>query len=279
MEKILLAVDAQKIDTGTLDFACFLGKLTGSSITGAFLENLVANEKPVLKKMYGGSFLDWQVNEQDPAYIKKMKNISDNIEFFKQACANRSVDCAVQKFEGNPLREIIDESRYVDLLIIDSETSFKKNYEGAPTDFANYVLRNSECPVIVAPESFDAIDTIVFAYDGSWTSFFAIKQFTYLFPQFMTKKIHVVHVNKNIPWGATDRDRVKEWLKAHYKFFEFEILEGDAETRLLPYLFMKKNTFIVMGAYGRSVLSQHFKRSHAKLLIKAVTQPIFIAHS
>ena len=33
-----------------------------------------------------------------------------------------------------------------------------------------------------------------------------------------------------------------------------------------------------MGAYGRNDLSQFFKISHADILIKTVTQPIFIAH-
>ena len=51
MEKILLAIDAINLDMPALDFACYLGRLTNSKITGVFLENLVADEKLVIKKM------------------------------------------------------------------------------------------------------------------------------------------------------------------------------------------------------------------------------------
>jgi len=36
MEKILLALDAHQLETNTIDFACFIAKLTGSKLTGVF---------------------------------------------------------------------------------------------------------------------------------------------------------------------------------------------------------------------------------------------------
>ena len=47
MERILLAIDAVNPDKGALEFACYLGKLTKSKITGVFLENMVARDQPV----------------------------------------------------------------------------------------------------------------------------------------------------------------------------------------------------------------------------------------
>lgn len=58
MEKILLAIDAVNPDTNGLDFACYLGRLTRSKITGVFLENLVAEERLVFKEMYEGTHID-----------------------------------------------------------------------------------------------------------------------------------------------------------------------------------------------------------------------------
>ena len=51
MEKILLAVDAINPDNNSLEFACYLGRLTKSKITGVFLENLPIEERPLLKKV------------------------------------------------------------------------------------------------------------------------------------------------------------------------------------------------------------------------------------
>jgi len=55
-------------------------------------------------------------------------------------------------------------------------------------------------------------------------------------------------------------------------------LKGDPDSKLFEELLVRKNIFLVMGAYGRNAVSRFFKRSQADMLIKAVSQPIFIAH-
>ena len=45
----------------TLEFACYLGRMTKSKVTGVFLENLAAEEKPLLKQMQGMDYTDWEV--------------------------------------------------------------------------------------------------------------------------------------------------------------------------------------------------------------------------
>ena len=46
MEKILLAIDAYNPDKNAIEFACYLGRLTKSKITGIFLENVTAGQSP-----------------------------------------------------------------------------------------------------------------------------------------------------------------------------------------------------------------------------------------
>ena len=71
---------------------------------------------------------------------------------------------------------------------------------------------------------------------------------------------------------------MKEWLNAHYKEVEFVILKGDATDEMFGYLIEKKNAIVVMGAYGRSLLSRFFQPSHARLVVKTVNLPVFITH-
>ena len=54
--------------------------------------------------------------------------------------------------------------------------------EVQPNFYMIEALRASESPVVVVPENFSRIDHLAFAYDGGKESMFAIKQFTYLFP-------------------------------------------------------------------------------------------------
>jgi nucleotide-binding universal stress UspA family protein len=277
MEKILLAIDAKNLDMPALDFACFIGRLTNSKITGIFLENLVANETPVLRKIQATGYPEWE-DESSADYQNRKKAIEKNISFFKEACEKRAVRCSLHNDGGLPADEIINESRYADLVIVDAATSFHKTYEGVPTEFVKDILQKSECPVIIAPESFDGIDEIVFTYDNSKSSVFAIKQFTSLFPELHDRRTTILQVNEAQAWTDKAKYNFREWLQNHYTAIDFEILDGDIDDKLFDYLFKRKNVFIVMGAYGRNTVSRFFRKSHADRLIKTITQPIFIAH-
>ncbi len=277
MEKILLAIDAMKPDIKSLDFACYLANLTHSKITGIFLENLVSVENPekIFPEMRSGQIVtadNYSVIEQ------KETCCEENINRFNEACGKRGVKHTIHRDRGVPAEEMIEESRFADMIIIDAETSFTKRYEGAPTKFVKEVLENAECPVIISPVDFNGINEIVFTYDGSRSSAFAIKQFTYLLPELKDKKITILQVNKENNKIIREKYKLKEWLKGHYSNIGFTLLEGDPKFELFTYLLNKRNIFVVMGAYGRNLLSHFFNRSHAELVVMVIDKPVFIAH-
>jgi hypothetical protein len=279
MEKILLAIDAIEPNKNALDFACYLGRLNKSAVTGVFLENLVAEERSVLKQLAGavvnsGELVSGNQHEQQV----KVQLIEKNIALFNDGCAAREVNCNLHHDRGIPETELLSESRFADVLVVPPELSFRKKFEGIPSEFIKDLLKKVECPVVLAPEGFDGIDEIIFTYNGSSQSVFAMKQFTYLFPGLHDKKVTVIQVNDRGEWQDPDKYKMKEWLKQHYDTFSFQALKGDTDITLFDYVFKKKNFFLVMGAYGRNTVSLFFKHSPADLLIKKITQPIFIAH-
>jgi hypothetical protein len=278
MEKILLAVDAIHPDRNSLDFSCYLGRLTKSAITGVFLENLAIGQRLELQNNYSSEYA--AVRSWDPSqeYIAQLEFIEKNIFLFKEGCSNREVCYKVHRDRGVPTQELIEETRFADLLVVDPTTSFSKRFESPPTSFIRNLLKKSECPVIIAPESFEAIDEIVFSYNLSASSMFAIKHFTYLFPQLHDKKIRVLQINREGEWLGTEKYKLKEWLKCYYANFFFEAIKGDMEIELFDYLLKRKNALLVMGAVGRNAVSRFFSRNPAESLIQTVSQPIFIAH-
>jgi hypothetical protein len=278
MKRILLAIDALNADRNSLDFACFLGRLNKSKVTGVFLENLIADEKSLLKVMQGSAYVDWGIDKNSEEYKAKMDLIKKNITLFGEGCVNREVNYNLLQTGGEPAAQLIEESRFADMLVVDAETSFNKRFEGPPTEFVKDVLKKAECPVIIAPDRFEAIDEIVFTYTNSASSVFAIKQFTYLFPKLKDKRVRIIHVNKEGKWPVPEKNKLMEWLKNYYTDIHFEALEGEPESALFGSFLNSRNTFIVMGAYGRNSLSQFLKRSRADLLMNTITQPIFIAH-
>ena len=279
MRKRVVAINAANPDKNSLEFASYLGRLTNSKITGVFLENLAYEETLTLRASVERNNLKAGLNEQVAQKSGKTELIEENISMYKEAAASRGVHLLLHRDRGIPAYELIEESRYADMIVLDGATSFNKQFEGTPTNFIKDVLKSTECPVIIAPENFEAIDEVVFTYDGSASSVFAIKQFTYLFPQLHDKKISVVHINDSGEWKDANRFKLKELLKNYYYDLHFEVLKGNIYNSLVEFVFTRKNTFLVMGAYGRNTLSRIIKPSRADLIIKAIPQPIFIAHS
>jgi hypothetical protein len=278
MDKILLAIDAVNPNRSALDFACYLAKLTNSKITGIFLENLVADERPMLKSAYGTRYLEWDIDESSVEYLDKRELIEKNIQLFKDTCEQKFTKYNLHRDRGVPHQEIVNESRYADLIIVDPSISFNKKQQNKPSAFVKHILKDTECPVIIAPNSFEGIDELIVAYDGSRSAAFAIKQFSYLFPEFDDRKITVLQVNKEGEWNGTDKHNLKEWLQNRYSAIGFEVVKGNAEDELFNYVLRKKKSFVIMGAYGRNALSRYFKPSQADAVIKNRCHPIFISH-
>ncbi len=278
MQNILVAIDVLSPDEKTLDFACYLATVTHSKLTGVFLENLIYADKPVIKSVYGSPYVETILSTDIPENEEKRKACHNAIRHFNEVCGRKGIKHYIHLDRATPAEELIEESRFADLLIVDAETSFSKRTESIPTKFVKDILAESECPVIISPESFQGVDEIIFAYDGSKSSVLAIKQFTYLFPQFADRMIRIVQVNKDDENSIKEKRKLKEWLKSHYSNIDIVVLYGEPGEELFLYLLNKENMFVVMGAYGRSWISNLFSKSDADLVVKSLNLPVFIAH-
>ncbi|UPK72721.1 universal stress protein [Chitinophaga filiformis] len=278
MKKILYVTDVVKLDPATLDFACYLCNLSHSKLTGIFLENLRGEARS--GKMLKETALEGGINVQTEN-VEELKEqcLADNIQLFKDSCEKRGVTGIVHRDLGIPLEDVVMESRYADLLLIDAATSFSVAKENVPTRFVTDVLADAECPVVILPESFEGLNKIVFTYDGRGSSVFAIKQFTQLFPELKEHPVVVITVmeDKNKP-SPEERYKLKEWLHDHYSDVDFIVMDGNVKTGLLDSLLLRDKDFIVMGAYGRNAFSTLFTPSHAAPILKLIAQPVFIAH-
>lgn len=227
-----------------------------------------------LATAYAGTFVTTDIIRP----VTQEADEGDPVALFTDTCAKHNVLCDVHSNALVPVYEIIEESRFADLLIVDGSLSFEKHRETAPSSFVKDVLYYAECPVIVAPQQFAGIDEVIFAYDGSASSVFAIRQFTYLFPGLEDKTATVLHVTENDEWPAREKQLMADWLKPHYSVINFRLLKGSARNELPAYLQGRENLFVVMGAFGRSMLSRMIRHSNAAPLLKTADLPVFITH-
>jgi hypothetical protein len=272
MKKILLAIDADHINQAAVDLACYIAQLTHSKLMGIFFER--KEEALLTHRVY--DLPKESIITKEPAGTAIQKS---PLQLFEEACANRGIRAQVMhSITKKPARKMVAESRFADCMIIQADMSFNNVYEGTPTDFARAVLAGAECPVLMAPPDFNAINEIIFTYDGSRSAVFAIKQFTYLFPQLADKKVILLEVNETEADQVLEKEKIGSLLKMHYSGIGFQVLQGRAGEELFKYLLNKKDSFVVMGAFGRGIFSELFKPSTAHLMLGTICCPFFIAH-
>jgi hypothetical protein len=277
MEKILVVIDPLKANRNLLDFALYIGQQTKSAITGIFIENAVTG-KPVEKDLHGFPVVfSNNVTAKNRLVIKS--EIEEILSDFERKCVDRWIPFVVHRDYGVPIDDVVAESRFADLMLIDAGIEIEKKSEQTPTAFVREILRKSECPVILAPGHPGDIHEIIFCYDGSPNAMHAIRQFTCLFPQYKDKKLVILEVTKDEKGNRQVEKRLREWVGNHYTHFQHEIRKGAVRQILFDSVFKKENIFIVMGSFGRSALSAFFKKATAESLIKLTTQPVFIAHT
>ena len=275
MEKIVLVLNAHRPDTASIDFACWIAKLTAAKLTGLLIDEVYAAEAPVF--MAESSYFDLTLCGETQAGVATETDRA--VKLFLDECHLKKVAASICVVKGEPMQQVIAESRFADLLVIDSAMHFYKEELLLPSHFTKEVLAHAECPVLLAPAMFHDIDEIVFCYDGSASSVFAIKQLTYLFPSFADKNVLLLEVSR-LHSRELDEDHrnMLEWLQAHYKAVCYQTLKGTVKDELFTFFFMKTRKLVVMGAYGRSSISTFFKRSSADVLIRTVDLPLFITH-
>ncbi|AEV99871.1 hypothetical protein A4D02_25700 [Niastella koreensis] len=277
MKKILLVLDAAHIDTEIIHFACNFASLSHSTLTGLFYGNY-EEEQPEVKMEFGAPYI-----EEPPVYSMgpniTLQQLEEHMTQFKSTCAVRGVRCDVH-FDNTSYgsESIITESRFADFLIIKASATRERKLKDTPTPFVKDVLAAAECPVLVAPASLSEIKEIVFAYDGSRSAVFAIKQFTYLFPELSDKKAVVLQVNKDEDMPVTEQEHMGKWLRLHYSSIGFQVLQGKASEELFAYLYDRQHAIVVMGSYGRNGLSELIKPATASPLLKTINLPFFITH-
>lgn len=275
MKKILLAIDPLEINTNTVDFACYIARASRSKLIGIFLDDYSLAESSSLASMpYGEPIRKVQNSAAEERHLIITKSMNE----FHNLCANREVRSSVHSDSGVAVDELLKETRYADMLLLEPGMSFSSHPETLPSDFTKHILAKAECPVVITPYSFNEIEEVVFTYDESPSAVFAMKQFTYLFPEFADKGVTIMEVLNGHHLSENAKKQLQELLQMHYNKVRLQVLKGAEENELFRVLLKKKNAFVVMGAYGRNVFSEMFKHSTADILIKTSNIPFFIAH-
>jgi hypothetical protein len=272
MKKILLAFNGTQFSEGAFAFVSRLNEQSPLLLTGLFLPQLThAGLWSYASAMSGLSYLP-QVDEDADALQK-------NIELFETKCRANGIAYRVhQDYYDFALPELKKETRFADLLVLSSEKSFYSFQESDTDPAMNDVLHLAECPVVVVPETFSFPEKNILAYDGSESSVYAIKMFAYLLPQLCTNETLLLYSDEQADPELPSQVYIEELAAQHFPNLELGKVSIYPDKYFTEWIAQSRNALLVSGSFGRSALSQLFKKSFIANIITEHRLPVFIAH-
>jgi len=201
-----------------------------------------------------------------------------SIERFERLCTDNGIAFSIQKDTDQAAEESIkQETRFADLLLVGSSSFYEKPEEKIANPFLKGILHISECPIIIIPRHFNFPGNILLAYDGSADSVYAIKLFAYLFPYYSNHKTTLVYAGKNEKEPVPAYAHIESFAGRH--FSDLSIRQPDLkEETLAQWLQEQEPDLLVTGSAGRSYISELFKRSFSRDIIREHKRTVFMAH-
>ena len=278
MKKILAAFDGLKYSESTRDYALEMARNNESHLVGLFLEDMAYHSYKIYDLITDEGVVYEAEREKLDKKDEKIRAVA--VANFTKACRKAGVHFSIHKDKNVAIQELLKESIYAELVIIDNQETLTHHPENLPTRFIHDLLPDVECPVMVVPHKYREIDRLVLLFDGEPSSVYAIKMLSYTLPVLKKHPIEIVTVNSfkqdlHIPDGRL----MKEFIKRHFPSATFVTLKGLPETEIVDYLKESHgNPLVALGAYRRGKVSRWFRTSLADVIMKELNLPLFIAH-
>jgi hypothetical protein len=210
---------------------------------------------------------------------RDQETVDQNLLSFTEYCNRQLIKCRV--YEEDYLLEIanlVTESRFADLLFI-SNRCFEKSDDGLKRTFnLKQVLHKVECPVLVLPEIFQPLKRVIIAYDGKKESMFAIKQFCYLFPEYLELPVEIVYLGNDDYNDVPKVALLKEYVMQNFSSVNICQIEVDPKDGFAGWVSSRKDSLVVAGAYSRTGMFNSSINSFIDPVLEMQLSPVFIAH-
>jgi hypothetical protein len=279
MKKILVAIDGLNYKPSVTELAISLATRTNGHLVGLFLHDKTYHSYKIYD-IVTGTLMSKEHIEKGEAHDKQLRK--EAVEEFIAACNLHKITHTVREDKDIALPELIHESLYTDLLVINSGEHFSYYPTSSPSRFMKELLESVHCPVLLAPDEVQPITKAVLLYDGSPSSVTAIKRFCDQAPKYSTAQIDVEVLTIKGPGESLhlrDNKLIKEYLKRHFPKATYTAVNGEAN-RKIPAMLKKEpcSTVVVLGAYQRGMVSRWLRTSMADILLSTTKLPLFIAH-
>ena len=268
MKKVITVFDGENFSESAINFVKQYPAVKKPLLVGVFLSSVdYSNEFSSISM--GGSIIP---------VIDDVEKVAKNIKRFKSLCEMHQLEYKMHNDSGEEaLEQLREETVFADLLILSSEHFFSRAGEEQPSANMRKILERSECPVLLLPEEYNFPKNNIFAYDGSESSVYAIKQFSYVFPEFRGNESTLVYASDK-EGDIPEKRLVEELLGRHFKELHIHKLDFSPKKYFSTWLTERNEAIVVSGGYSTKGLRSIFHKNFMSEVLADHKVPVFIAH-
>jgi len=276
-KKIVIGLDPSDYTKTALNIAIRRARELGSVLVGV----TVVNTEDI-KDSVGGAPVG-AIHYAEKAVEKNLtlaqKRAQDLIANFEKVCSENNVKYESFIKDGDPAKEIIEEARTADLIIIGIKTHFRLEHPDVEGETLEKLLKESVAPVMAVTEKPTLPTKLLIAYDGSTQSAKAMREYVHISHMLpFAKKTYLLNVTDNIEEGMKLLKKAESYLRLYGLDVEKVIKSGDPADVIFNTAKELGDALIIMGAYGHSKLKDIFFGSTAEKILKNGSFPIFVYH-
>ena len=276
VKTILIPIDGSDYGNTAIDYGVYIAKRLEARLTGLHVMDIRLIQGPVITDISGSIGLP-PYQELYPIIEKSLEERADVIlKAFEERCTQGGIPAETRKAVGIINEAIIEEGKNHDWIILAQRGEhFHIAKGGILGSTAEAVVRNAGKPVLVTPQSYQDIESIGLAYDGSPPAQHALELAIFLADK-MAWPLTILMVTDDQDRAAKYSKKAETYLEAFHIDCEMLVMGGKEDRAILQFIKEGAVELMVMGAYGRNRLHELFIGSTTSQVIRKSTIPVLL---
>ena len=275
MQRILAAISISNFTEKKLRSFIDCAEFSGGKLDLALIDNDIP--VPIVATFEGVGYFDYSKID-DEYYKERDKKNSLAVETAYEVCDSLGLRTSIVLNRPITSQELSQEATFADLLVLDHAIPFDPYSANGYTLGMQELLQTAPCPVLILRDGAIDIEELIFTYNGTASSIYAIKQFTQLFPGLSDRPVSLLYVGDGDSTSVPHHENIMSYLQYHYSKIGVRVLKGRPSAEIMAFLRNRKTALVTFGAYGRSNLSRFFHPSDADNTLRILKLPVFITH-
>lgn len=208
---------------------------------------------------------------------KDEKAVQSATDILVRLCDAENVPCTLVNGDGgSPFRQLLDTSRYHDLMVFGLKGLFDHGVIDEPPHELIQLIESGVQPVLAVGAEYREINRVLIAYSGSVESAKTIRDFVQV-NAWPDATIRLIYVAKKPGDGPVLLSEMRDYLTAHGYEVEAEFVKGNPKKEVLREAEDWKADLLVVGNSAKSLLRRRVFGETALSVIAKSNLPLFLS--